>query len=611
VSEHEFTVIFPFGGSGGAPYGIQRAVGRLFGHTAKFKILGGFDIDPAACADFHLLTNVPELCADVRKLTVADLHAAFGTEAPDVVVGSPPCQGSSKLISDEKAASQHYEDLNELALVWTRLMLAAWSPGPKLVIMENVPNVTVRAKPMLAEMRGLYRGVGYVVHDGTHELGDMATVGGHYDAGELGGLAQKRKRWLMALRDPKQCAPFLYQTPKRRVRGVGEVLGPMPMPGDPAGGPMHALPRISTLNWLRLALIPAGGDWRDLAGVLKEHQQRRDVFRRNHLSAWDQAAPTIGGPGTNGPYGVADPRIRCTPHAGAYGMLDWAASSKTVTGSACIDNSPVSVADPRVVPQGGNADMHHGKYKVRGWDDSAGTVVGATRVGSGAQSVADPRAKWFPGALGVVPWGSSVGTVTGNGTIASGAFSVADPRVSTAFDRGYSVIEWSEAANTIAGGSMPGQGAYSVADPRCPVPGAPGMLPLSEALKMLEGPGPWAIVDPQSDGAPLAIITDLRKPPPFPLVIVAEDGTWHRPLTTLELAVLQGLDWQLHGAALKLTGDSSTAWRSRIGNMIPAPAMEAIGVQLLITLLASTLGTFTLSSGGNVWVEPEHAGMLQ
>jgi hypothetical protein len=51
---------------------------------------------------------------------------------------------------------------------------------------------------------------------------------------------------------------------QRRIRGVGEVIGPLPLPGAPAGGPMHKLPNLSVMNWIRLALIPSGGDWRDL-----------------------------------------------------------------------------------------------------------------------------------------------------------------------------------------------------------------------------------------------------------------------------------------------------------------------------------------------------------
>jgi hypothetical protein len=85
---------------------------------------------------------------------------------------------------------------------------------------------------------------------------------------------------------------------------------------------------------------------------------------------------------------------------------------------------------------------------------------------------------------------------------------------------------------------------------------------------------------------------------------VAADGTWHRPLTTLELAVLQSLPPVVDGKPLVLAGNSHTRWREAIGNMIPPDAAEAIGEQLLLALLVSKLGAFALSAN-EIWVEPE------
>ena len=60
------------------------------------------------------------------------------------------------------------------------------------------------------------------------------------------------------------------------------------------------------------------------------------------------------------------------------------------------------------------------------------------------------------------------------------------------------------------------------------------------------------------------------------LVIRALDGTWHRPLTTLELAALQGLPTQIDGEWLQLAGGSKARWRKRIGNAVPPATAEAI-----------------------------------
>jgi len=79
---------------------------------------------------------------------------------------------------------------------------------------------------------------------------------------------------------------------------------------------------------------------------------------------------------------------------------------------------------------------------------------------------------------------------------------------------------------------------------------------------------------------------DQKKPPPFIPVILSPDGCWHRPLTTLELALLQGLPAELDGRPLELTG-------------------SAVSRQMLIALTEAALGEWSMQSGP-VWVSPTH-----
>jgi site-specific DNA-cytosine methylase len=546
-----YTAFFPFGGAGGGALGFQQAEFRMLGREARFQIVGGLDLDAAACADFEYLTGVPEACADVEQLQPADLRRIAGERAPDVVFMSPPCKGASGLLSQRRASTPKYQAMNDLALVWTRLMLASWAEPPRLVLLENVPRLKTRAGRMVREVRRLLNAAGYVCSDGFH------------DCGELGGLAQHRRRYLLVARHRRRVPPLLYQPPIRRVRACGDVLGPLPLPEDPAAGPMHRLPRISWLNWVRLALIPAGGDWRDLPGVLAEGEARRAKFKRHAMEDWDAAVGTVGGSGSNGVANVADPRI---------GM------------GACKPGA------------------HHNKYRIERWDGPAHTVIGATRPGSGAPGIADPRTAWFPNVLGVTGWGTPTGVVTGQARPTTGAFSVADPRVKNAFDHGYMVLPWDAPSPTVAGKSHPGNGAYSVADPRLgcePRAGAYGVLGWEEAAATVTGAarldnGPWSVADP-------------RKPPAQVPVIVAADGTWHRPLTTLELAILQGFPAEVRGAPLTLAGSASSAWRERIGNAVPPPAARAIAERMLAALLQADHEAFALSGDSAVWVRPEVA----
>lgn len=378
---HTFTALFPFGGSGGGALGFAAAEGRLGDDQARFDVLGSLDFDAVACEDFRRFVDAPAWCVDVEDVTAEELRERYGAAAPDVVFLSPPCKGSSRLLSQRKARTEKYRRMNRLAVVWTRVMLEAWATPPALVLLENVPGLPARAAGMLGELREMLGAAGYCFHEEDH------------DCGELGGLAQHRRRFLLVARHPGLCPSLLYQPRRRRVRGVGEVLERLPMPATLAAadwGPLHVMPRISWRNWLRLALIPAGGDWRDLDGVLRG-RARREVFRRHAVQAWDEPHPAVTGPGGHSVDKVADPRVgAATWHRGAYGVRSWDEPSGAVTGGA--DNPSrgrFSVADLRV------ARAYDAGYGVLGWDDPSRTVAGTTAVGCGAYAVADPRARTF------------------------------------------------------------------------------------------------------------------------------------------------------------------------------------------------------------------------
>ena len=153
------------------------------------------------------------------------------------MIATHNCKGFSGLLSEKQAKQARYRKLNKLVLDWVRLMLEAWPQPPRLFLLENVPRIAgPRGKRFLAAVRARLRRAGYVFHQGTH------------DAGELGGLAQRRQRFLLVARHPGRCAPLLYQPPKKRVRGCGEVLEALPLPGD--GGANASAPSWDdALSW--------------------------------------------------------------------------------------------------------------------------------------------------------------------------------------------------------------------------------------------------------------------------------------------------------------------------------------------------------------------------
>lgn len=105
--------------------------------------------------------------------------------------------------------------------------------------------------------------------------------------------------------------------------------------------------------------------------------------------------------------------------------------------------------------------------------------------------------------------------------------------------------------------------------------------------------GRWSVADPRAMPAPADRLVCR---------IVAEDGTWHRPFTTLELAALQSLvDPE---EQLELDGLSDQAWRERIGNAVPSSAAEAIAHVMGETLLLAWSGETFLLSAQPIWVKP-------
>ena len=86
------------------------------------------------------------------------------------------------------------------------------------------------------------------------------------------------------------------------------------------------------------------------------------------------------------------------------------------------------------------------------------------------------------------------------------------------------------------------------------------------------------------------------------LVIQSPDGSWHRPMTDLELAVLQSLPAEHNGAMLALRGPSGKR-REHIGNMLPKAVAKAIAAACRATL-DQPHAEFQLVGNGKIWVRP-------
>jgi site-specific DNA-cytosine methylase len=548
------------GGAGGAALGFQRGRAKVGSVEAQALCLGGIDVDPEACRDFKRLVGTPQLCADLfdrdmyrdfhgceppedwREITLDDVRAASQGQCPDIVIISAPCKGYSRLLSQKKADTDKYKALNRLVLRCVHLSLCAWDKPPALFLIENVPAISTRGRDLLDRAHSLFTQAGYAARETTH------------CAGEIGGLGQRRKRFLMVARHCATVPALLYEPGKRLLRSIGDVIGEMPPPSSAAGGPMHKLPRLARETWMRLALIPAGKDWRAL----------------RELDIGSMQIERYGN------------------HTGKMRVEEWLAQAHTITGADRVGSGAPSIADPRW----GNYQA----YGVRSTDEPASTITGQAAPGAGPFSIAD--ADWHKGVFGMLPLERQVGTITGRAAPSTGAYSVADKAPN--FNNVCRVVRWNEPSTCVTGGKTPSSGGASVADPRkhWQNAGHYGVQRWNAAAGCVTAAascdnGKNSVADPR-------LVMQLGDTP----VIISLDGTWHRPLTILEMAALQGFDWQDAQGPLVLDGAARGRWQERIGNAIPPPAAEAIAGEMLRTILMSRTGqTFCLSATDR-WVRP-------
>ncbi len=541
-----------FGAIGAGAKGFMRSSARVGNMVAKPRCIGSVDVDAAANRDFKRLVGVEATTLDLfsleqytafhghmppagwKEATPEDIRRAAGYEFPHIVFLSAPCKGFSGLLNEIRSKTDKYQALNGLTLRGMWLTLEAFKDGlPELIVFENVPRIANRGRYLLDQIGALLRAYGYAVAETTH------------DCGELGGLAQSRKRFLLVARHMEKVPPFLYEPPKKRLQAVGAVLDRMPLPGDPAGGPMHRVPRLQWKTWVRLAFVEAGSDWRSLNRLAVE-----DGFLRDYLIVPER-------------------------RTGAFGVRHWDESSGTVQGESLPSNGAFSIADPR--PPAGT--LEYSQYGVMRMGDTSGAVINVKSPGQGTFSVADPRHRGpakHSNEFRIVSFNRAALAVTsahGSGQC------VADPRPNGIPQPGdhyqsgghYGVRRWADTSGAVASAACHDNGFWSVADPRADH--------FVESAKMV----------PAATDKLVAVIRSI-------------DGTWHRPFTTLELAALQSIIEPEE--YLELDGLNDSDWRERIGNAVPPAAAEAIASTMYQTLLLAWSGETFLLSSTPIWVRP-------
>jgi DNA (cytosine-5)-methyltransferase 1 len=180
-----------FCGCGGLSLGIAEAARRAGLGT---KVSMAIDSDEDAVAVYR--SNFPHAdvrCVPVEKVFDGHLNAkrSKSEEATrdqvgpvDVLIGGPPCQGSSDL-------NNHTRRDDPRNALYARMARAAWVLKPALVLVENVPSVRHDVEEVVDVTSRALRRVGYAIHDAIIDLSGL-------------GVPQRRRRHIMlASRDPR------------------------------------------------------------------------------------------------------------------------------------------------------------------------------------------------------------------------------------------------------------------------------------------------------------------------------------------------------------------------------------------------------------------------
>ena len=165
----------------------------------------------------------------------------------------------------------------------------------------------------------------------------------------------------------------------------------------------------------------------------------------------------------------------------------------------------------------------------------------------------------------------------------------------------YRITKWDESSGCVLARSDTHQGAAELADPRWPAH-------INDKRAFANaghyGVNPWGSTAPtiisrsKYDAGRFSVADPRWLNAQTEMMIISPDDTWHRPLTTYELAILQGFP-----SDLELSTSSHARWRQRIGNAVPPPTAEAIGNEMATTLLLNELGESFQLSSAPIWVQ--------
>lgn len=279
----ELTAIDVFAGGGGLTVGLKRA---------GFHVLSAIEIDGSAFTTYK--SNHPEVQIykqDVRTIDSSTLLGLSPGRAIDLLAGCPPCQGFSSLTSKYR----RNDPRNDLVLEMARLIKEIM---PRAVMVENVPGLIKKGKPLFDELVGTLTSFGYIPEWGVLQVADY-------------GVPQSRRRLVLLAGKgfriplPTPSHSRIGRNGLKPWRTLKSAIKNMPRAitldqswskGGPQAVEWHVTRTLSPQNVRRLKVTKPGGSRNSLPKLLRPkcHKNMESGFINVYGRAeWDKPSPTI------------------------------------------------------------------------------------------------------------------------------------------------------------------------------------------------------------------------------------------------------------------------------------------------------------------------------
>ena len=197
-----------FAGAGGLSVGLE---------TAGFDLVHAVEVDEDARASFahnRVGLTPDEMSGDIQQYqTESEIIDAVGEETVDLVVGGPPCQGFSEVISPDGSDDRNH--LFEDFMNWVQVL------EPEAALFENVRGIQNTAGgKFLDAVEESFANFGYDVTPRVVESSNF-------------GVPQHRRRLIVLATKQEQVQnPFdKYELDPRAVPGVMDTIGDLPEVG--------------------------------------------------------------------------------------------------------------------------------------------------------------------------------------------------------------------------------------------------------------------------------------------------------------------------------------------------------------------------------------------